>query len=156
MSRNLRILLTVVPVMAVALLAMSLRIWPVDFNGSIWGLSGQAATVGALAFWVVATLVASGSPIHMPRGSVVSVGAAPIIAAGILGGPSAGAIVAVLGTIEVRELKGRVPWYGVLYNHAFPCLRQSCLVQCSWPLAAVKVSRVPSDCWPRYLLASPT
>jgi hypothetical protein len=56
----------------------------------------------------------------MPRGSVVSVAAAPIIAAGILGGPTAGAIVAILGTIEVRELQGRIPWYGVLYNHAFP------------------------------------
>ncbi|MEX1343049.1 MAG: hypothetical protein AB1Z63_00090, partial [Candidatus Limnocylindrales bacterium] len=122
MSRNLRILLTVVPVASVALLALSLRFWPVDFNGSFWGFSGQAETLAALSFWVVTTVVASGAPIQMPRGSLVSVGAAPIIAASVLGGPTAGAIVAVLGTVEVRELKGRVPWYGVLYNHSFPVL----------------------------------
>ncbi len=120
MSRELRILLTAVPIAAAALLALSLRVWPVDFDGPFLGLAGQALTLGALAFWVLTTVVASGSPIHMPRGSVVSVGAAPIIAAAILGGPSAGAIVAVLGTMEVRELKGSVPWYGVLYNHSFP------------------------------------
>ena len=120
MSRNLRILLTVVPVAAVALLAMSWLIWPVDFDGPSWGLSRDEFAIGALVFWVVATLVASGSPVHMPRGSLVSVAAAPIIAAAILGGPTAGAVVAVLGTIEVRELKGRVPWYGVVYNHSFP------------------------------------
>lgn len=52
----------------------------------------------------------------------MSVGAATIIAATVLGGPSAGAIVAVLGTVEMREVRGRVPWYGVIYNHTFPVL----------------------------------
>jgi HD-GYP domain-containing protein (c-di-GMP phosphodiesterase class II) len=121
LSRNLRILLAAVPVLAVALLVVSWRLWPVDgFNGSFWILEGQAATVAALGFFIATALLASASPVHMPRGSVVSVAAAPIIAAGILGGPTAGAIVAVLGTIEVREVRGGVPWYGVLYNHSFP------------------------------------
>ena len=26
--------------------------------------------------------------------------------------------VAVIGTTEVRELRGRIPWYGTLVNHA--------------------------------------
>jgi putative nucleotidyltransferase with HDIG domain len=30
----------------------------------------------------------------------------------------AAAIVAAVGTIEARELRGEVPWYGTLYNHA--------------------------------------
>jgi hypothetical protein len=49
---------------------------------------------------------------------LVSVAAAPIIAAAILGGPTAGALVAAIGTTEIRELRGEVPWYGVLYNHS--------------------------------------
>ena len=122
MSRNLRILLTVVPIAAVALLVVSLRVWPVDFGGPVWVDSGPSTRLVVLGFWVLTTLVASMSPVHMPRGPVVSVATAPIIASAILGGPSAAAIVAVLGTIELRELQGRVPWYGVVYNHAFPVL----------------------------------
>ncbi len=122
MSRNLRILLTVVPITAVALLAVSLRAWPVDFGGSVWVWSGQGGTVAVLLFWIATTLVASMFPVHMPRGPVVSVATAPIIAAAILGGPSSAAIVAILGTIELRELQGRVPWYGVVYNHTFPAI----------------------------------
>ena len=45
--------------------------------------------------------------------------AAPIIASAILGGPTAAAIVAVVGTLELRELRGGVPWYGFIYNHSF-------------------------------------
>ncbi len=116
MSKDLRILLIAVPVAAIALLAASWRVWPVDgFDEPLGGFVG-------LAFWTVVTLVASGSPIHVPRGSVVSVAAAPIIAAGILGGPTAAAVVATVGTLEVRELRGQVPWYGVVYNHSFPIL----------------------------------
>jgi putative nucleotidyltransferase with HDIG domain len=37
----------------------------------------------------------------------------------VLGGPTAAAVVAVLGTLEVRELRREVPWWGVLYNHTF-------------------------------------
>jgi len=71
-----------------------------------------------LAFWTLATLVASAMPVRLPRGSVVSVGSAPILASMILGGPLAAAIVSVIGTADERELRGHVPWYGTLYNHA--------------------------------------
>jgi hypothetical protein len=54
----------------------------------------------------------------VPRGSLVSVAAAPIIAAGVLGGPTFGAIVAVVGTLELREIRGEVTWYGAIYNHS--------------------------------------
>jgi putative nucleotidyltransferase with HDIG domain len=36
----------------------------------------------------------------------------------VLGGPFAGVIVAAIGTTDSRELRGEVPWYGTLFNHA--------------------------------------
>ena len=110
MSKALRILLVAIPAGALALLTFSWLVWPIDV------ISGPYLDSVALLFWIGVTLVASSSPIHVPRGSLVSVAAAPIIAAAILGGPTAGAVVAAVGTIELRELRGRIPWYGVLYN----------------------------------------
>jgi putative nucleotidyltransferase with HDIG domain len=57
-------------------------------------------------------------PVRLPRGSVVSVGSAPILASMILGGPGAAALVAFVGTTDEREVRGQVPWYGTLYNHS--------------------------------------
>ncbi len=54
----------------------------------------------------------------MPRGMLVAVSIAPILAATNLGGPAIGAWVALLGTIEVREIRGSIPWYGTVANHA--------------------------------------
>jgi len=36
----------------------------------------------------------------------------------ILGGPLAAALVSLIGTTDEREVRGQVPWYGTLYNHA--------------------------------------
>jgi putative nucleotidyltransferase with HDIG domain len=36
----------------------------------------------------------------------------------VLGGPLAGAIVAAIGTTDPREFRGRVPWFGTLFNHS--------------------------------------
>ncbi len=47
-----------------------------------------------------------------------AVSVSTVMAATILGGPTAGAWVALIGTTEVRELRGRIPWYGTLCNHA--------------------------------------
>ncbi len=73
---------------------------------------------GEVLYWVLLTLVAWAFPVKMPRGAVVSVASAPILAACVLGGPAAGTVVAAFGTTELRELRGDVPWYGTLYNHA--------------------------------------
>ena len=43
---------------------------------------------------------------------------APVLAAITLGGPAVGGWVAALGTTEMREIRGRIPWYGTLANHA--------------------------------------
>jgi putative nucleotidyltransferase with HDIG domain len=40
-----------------------------------------------------------------------------MIAALALGGPVAAAIVAVVGTTDLREIRRQVPWYGTLFNH---------------------------------------
>jgi len=71
-----------------------------------------------LSFWILATFLASALPVQMPGGILVTVSIAPIIAATSLGGPFAGALVALIGTTELRELRGSVPWYGSLANHA--------------------------------------
>ena len=71
-----------------------------------------------VAFWTGVTAVASALPVRMPHGTVVSTSTAPIVAVMILGGPTAAAWVALIGTSEIRELRGQVPWYGVLANHA--------------------------------------
>ncbi len=113
MTRDLRILLAAIPVVATALLVGSWLIWPVnDFDGPISGFL-------APAFWISVALIASGAPVHVPRGSLVSVSAAPVIAAALLGGPTAAAVVAAIGTLEWREVRGNVPWYGLVYNHTF-------------------------------------
>lgn len=71
-----------------------------------------------LLFWTCLTLVASASPVRLPSGPAISVSSTPILAAGFLGGPTAAAFVAAIGTIESREARGDIPWYGTLYNHA--------------------------------------
>jgi putative nucleotidyltransferase with HDIG domain len=39
------------------------------------------------------------------------------MAATLLGGPAAGAWVGLIGTTELREVRGEVPWYGSITNH---------------------------------------
>jgi hypothetical protein len=74
--------------------------------------------LAGIAFWTAIAIVTSALPVKMPRGILLAVSIAPIIAALDLGGPAAGGWVALFGTTEVRELRGRIPWYGTLANHA--------------------------------------
>ncbi len=71
-----------------------------------------------VVFWIAVTIFASANPVTMPRGTVVGVWMAPIVATMILGGPAVAGWVALIGTTEVRELRGRIPWYGSLANHS--------------------------------------
>jgi putative nucleotidyltransferase with HDIG domain len=82
------------------------------------GSPSQIQVVGGIAFWTLLTLIASAVPVRLPRGSHQAVAMAPIIAAMSLGGPAVAGWVAVIGTTEMRELRGRIPWYGSLANHA--------------------------------------
>ena len=69
-------------------------------------------------FWTILTLVGSAFPVQLPRGTHQAVAVAPIMASMFLGGPAVGGWVAAIGTTEMRELRGRIPWYGTLANHA--------------------------------------
>ncbi len=40
------------------------------------------------------------------------------MAAAFLGGPVAAVIVGAVGTTDIREVRGQVPWYGTVFNHA--------------------------------------
>lgn len=74
--------------------------------------------LGGVLFWIVVTLFASALPVKMPGGMLVTVSIAPLVASMNLGGPAVGAWVALIGTTELREVRGRIPWYGTLSNHA--------------------------------------
>jgi HD domain len=81
------------------------------------GASGVELAVG-LAFWTVVTLIASSLPVRLGDGVQVAVSTAPLMAVAVLGGPTAVAWVALIGSTDSRELRGKVPWYGTLANHA--------------------------------------
>ena len=69
-------------------------------------------------FWTLITLVASALPVKLPLGTHQAVSMAPIVAAMALGGPAVAGWVAAIGTTELREVRGQIPWYGTLANHA--------------------------------------
>ena len=119
MPRQLKLyIIGVVAAGAMALIATTLVI-PVDpLIGVGFSALGDSATIVGLAFWILATLLASALPVRMPRGTMVAVSIAPLIATATLGGPTAVGWVALIGSTELRELRGRIPWYGAVTNHA--------------------------------------
>ncbi len=119
MPRQLKLYIIGVVAAGALALAVTTLVIPVDPRiGAGFEALGEYSTAAGLIFWTVATLVASALPVRMPRGTLVGVSIAPLIAATALGGPTAGAWVALIGTTEIREVRGRIPWYGTLANHA--------------------------------------
>jgi putative nucleotidyltransferase with HDIG domain len=116
-NRSLWVLIAAVALAAALALLVSIHLWPVGH-----GIDGPIRGFPGLVFWIVLALLTTAAPIHVPRGPFVSVYFAPILAVAVLGGPTAAAIVALLGTFELRELRREVPWWGVLYNHTFVVL----------------------------------
>ena len=103
--------------------------WPFGIRPEISLVPGSHDAIlvlGGVILWTLITVFASALPVTMPRGTVVSVAIAPIIASMALGGPVAAGWVAALGTTEWRELRGRIPWYGSLFNHAGVVLPTIC------------------------------
>lgn len=84
----------------------------------LFPLHDRIAGLLGLSFWTALALVGGAMPVRLPRGTVVSVTAAPLFAALALGGPLAAVVVALVGTTDAREVRGEVPWYGTLFNHA--------------------------------------
>ena len=112
MSKLLRIVVMAVVVMAILLFLLAVGNPPIEPQSG-----GAAAGFSGLLFWITATLVVSSFPVRTPRGPVISVSIAPILATAALWGPAAAAVVAFIGTLELRELRRDIPWYGTLYNH---------------------------------------
>lgn len=84
------------------------------------GLDGTAlgGPDGGLLVWVAFGLIGSLRVLPVPGSSGVWTFHFPFIAAAmVLGGPTAGAWVGFLSTLERRELESQ-PWYGALANHA--------------------------------------
>jgi diguanylate cyclase (GGDEF)-like protein len=77
-------------------------------------LSGPS---GGLLLWLVYGLLGSLRILRAPGGTLMTFHMPFVGAAMILGGPTAGAWVALLSTIERRELESQ-PWYGILFNHS--------------------------------------
>lgn len=84
------------------------------------GLGGTALTGPAAGtmLWVLFGFLGSLRVLRAPGGAGVLTFHLPFIgAAMVLGGPTAGAWVAFVSTLERRELE-RQPWYGLLANHS--------------------------------------
>ncbi|MEO6350930.1 MAG: HD domain-containing phosphohydrolase [Candidatus Limnocylindrales bacterium] len=115
MPRALKLVLVAVIGTAIALVAASTLTIPPD--AGIGGVEG-------VLFWMVVVALSSALPVRMPGGALVNVVIGPMVAVAALGGPTAAVLVAAVGTLELRELRGLVPghggvpWYGTLYNHA--------------------------------------
>jgi HD-GYP domain-containing protein (c-di-GMP phosphodiesterase class II) len=78
-----------------------------------------ALDLGRLSVWVVITLIAAALPVRLPSTMVANMTTAPILAAlfdPLLPQPFAVCWVAFVGTIEPRDLRLQLPWYGSLFN----------------------------------------
>ena len=85
---------------------------------AIGGLDGSVSGAAGVAVWILYALAGGTRMLRDPGGHATLTFHLPFIAAAtILGGPVAGAWVAALGTVDLRELR-EAPWYGVLANHA--------------------------------------
>ena len=123
MSKALRLYITgLVGVAALALLATGLVVSidpriALQLDADVTSAT-SAEIIAGLAFWTGVALVASALPIQISDGVQFVAATAPLMAATLLGGPTAGALVALIGSTDLRELRGRVAWYGTLTNHA--------------------------------------
>src|SRR3954454_15970517 len=121
MPRSLKVYLTGVVTLSAAALLVATLVFPVNPDIGV-GLPDfvpePLRPLVGFGLWTCIVLFASAFPVTMPRGTVVSVSIAPLVAVMVLGGPQAAGWVALIGTTELRELRGRIPWYGTLANHA--------------------------------------
>ena len=106
MPRKLKLYIAgVVALSAIALIATTLA-FPIDHKlaiGSGFQAFGDGAGLAGVVFWIGVTLIASATPVRMPRGAMFAVSLSTIMAATILGGPAAGAWVGVIGTAPMRS-----------------------------------------------------
>ena len=97
---RLRLLVALVGAAAVLACLVAILLWPL--RSEIGGYPG-------LAFWVSVVFLGAAAPVRMTGGAVVDVTIAPVLAATALGGPAAGAVVALIGSATLRSAE-RCPW----------------------------------------------
>jgi putative nucleotidyltransferase with HDIG domain len=127
MPRSLKLYITGVVTLSALALLVATFVFDVDRRialrlsetgvGATGNPSDMELALG-VGFWTLLTLVTSALPVKLPRGTQQAVAIAPLVAAMALGGPAVGGWVAAIGVTELRELRGRIPWYATLVNHA--------------------------------------
>jgi len=99
---------------ALAWASVTFPIWPAI---SLTQAGGREGILLGVLFWIALGLL-GGTRIERLHGPGVLTFHLPfIIAATALGGPVAGGWVAMIATLEAREIR-EVPWYGTLANHS--------------------------------------
>ena len=105
-------------------LGLSLLVWTSATREPLAGIDPGfppgtvlSGPTGGLLLWLVFGLLGSLRILRMPGGGTMTFHLPFVGAAMILGGPTAGAWVAFLSSIERRELESQ-PWYGILANHS--------------------------------------
>jgi putative nucleotidyltransferase with HDIG domain len=116
MSRRLKALIAIVALTSGVLFVSALLVCPIGKAIEVKGIPNGLGL--GILFWIGLTIVGSSLAVRMPGGTFVDVGFAPVVAGMSLGGPAVAGLVAVFGVTQSRELRRRVPWYGVLANHA--------------------------------------
>ena len=104
--REIQLLAVVYSVAALVLIVASVP-FPAELN------------IGRLLFWGVITAAAVALPVRLPGGVVANLVTAPLLATAFdssLPQPFAVAWVAFLGTIEPRDLRRELVWYGSVFN----------------------------------------
>ena len=124
-KRHLALLAASAVVIVAAGAVIAWATWSRSFGAGValaWpSLTPTAAMALGLAFWTAMCLVASAYSTPLPDGSVLLFHFAPLLA-----GPAGAAWIALVGTLELRELRllrsGQIPWYGALFNHVVEVL----------------------------------
>ena len=80
------------------------------------GISPDSSRILGAAFWIGFGLLGNLRSGPRPGGSVLTFSTPFIVAGIVLGGPVVGMLMGLISEFEPREL--RLPWYGVVTNHA--------------------------------------
>ena len=118
------IAVTVLPTVA-ALIAMIVVVaaFPVDpAIAPPFRIGALDPVFGGLVLWIAVGLATATRSVSDEGRATILYGVGPIVGAWAVGGPAAGVWVALFGTFEMRELRGDIPWYGVIANHAMQVL----------------------------------
>src|SRR5688500_1384122 len=113
MPRPLKLYIAIVVIgSALALLVTTFKVVVKDSIALGDFLPHHLAIALGIAFWLAWTLAPSALPVRSPLGPRVPVSLVPIRAGMDLRGLAVGLWLAALGTTEIRELRGELPWYG--------------------------------------------